>query len=536
MSKNVSTRRDADDAKSPGRSSYDLFILVAVTIVGTWVLWFTSWPLGVPGEWAWARIPASAEHAFGWIISGLVSAPFLFFFCMGANRIIEAKPFELGIWLAGAVTISAVWLWYAEAANPTPLGHARDPLVVYYPRMSGYFFEATKSEKSTSEFLGGYIDKMKEGEYLHIGTHPPGLILLFRGLHAIGSNQTLQACLLNLETDAIRISFDELLVPGEGLSGQDRAAIHLGILLTNFLAVLTIVPLFFLTALFFGRLAAWRTIAFWPLVPSIVVFLPKSDVMFPVISVGLFLFWVLSLSTRRTSMSVVWGILAGAFYFVGMMLSLAFVPVAVMAAAWGVLRLFDSDSESRGQELRQLGIATASVAAGFLILVGAFSIVGKTNLVHVWYLNYVNHGRFYEFNSRSYLAWLGVNPFELAFALGLPITTLIVLGVIKHDVRKSIANNPLMPVVAVWGLLWLTGKNMGEAARLWIFLLPFFVLGSAGYWSETSACHDTDSVDQSSHSQQFIWVAALCLQLTVCLATGTRIDGFNLGEFLSGPN
>jgi hypothetical protein len=72
-------------------------------------------------------------------------------------------------------------------------------------------------------------------------------------------------------------------------------------------------------------------------------------------------------------------------------------------------------------------------------------------------------------------------------------------------------------------LLWLSGKNMGEAARLWLIIMPWPVWLAAGYFA---AYPETP---QSAASGRFLHRAALALlvvQMIVCLGTVTRVTGF----------
>ena len=60
---------------------------------------------------------------------------------------------------------------------------------------------------------------------------------------------------------------------------------------------------------------------------------------------------------------------------------------------------------------------------------------------------------------------------ELAWAAGLPLAWATCAEVV-HWVRTRGWSIPLATFGFTWGLLWLTGKNRGEAARLWLFLVP----------------------------------------------------------------
>jgi hypothetical protein len=69
---------------------------------------------------------------------------------------------------------------------------------------------------------------------------------------------------------------------------------------------------------------------------------------------------------------------------------------------------------------------------------------------------------------RTYLAWLIINPIELAIALGLPAAVWCAVGL----VRPRCVPRSAWATFAVLFLLNLIGRNMGEVARLWMLFLP----------------------------------------------------------------
>ena len=77
-----------------------------------------------------------------------------------------------------------------------------------------------------------------------------------------------------------------------------------------------------------------------------------------------------------------------------------------------------------------------------------------------------------------------------------------------------------------WGLLWLSGKNMGETARLWILFLPWLAYAAAPliqHWSQSRG------TPPARHNWR--WIALLfAAQLITCIGTATRIDGFHFAE------
>jgi len=68
--------------------------------------------------------------------------------------------------------------------------------------------------------------------------------------------------------------------------------------------------------------------ALWPLVPSLAVFLPKSDAIFPCLGTAFLALWLYGRDRRSPLMCIA----AGLVMWLGMFLSLALLPVALLAA------------------------------------------------------------------------------------------------------------------------------------------------------------------------------------------------------------
>src|SRR5580692_5534524 len=168
--------------------------------------------------------------------------------------------------------------------------------------------------------------------------------------------------------------------------------------------------------------------------------------------------------------------------------------------------------------LRDWALRIGAAALGWAIPVVALAVFFKLNLLRVWSWNYHNHAGFYQQNVRTYWLWLIANPIEFAFALGAPLALASILGIyfqLRSGWRRRAAG-PAWCLTAVWLLLWLSGKNMGEAARLWLIIMPWPVWLASGY---VAAFCETP---QSPASARFLHRAALVLlvvQLIVCLGT-----------------
>lgn len=538
-----------------------IFAAVAISI-GLFAL--TEIPLGIPGEWTWNRIEYSGE---AWLtlsavlLAMTVFAVFVLVAWAGANRVATASRTELAGWLLALTIAGFFWLHAVQDTPTSGLNSAKLPFILYYPSSSGYFYKASYEVDDTSAFLRDYEETVRHGDTLHEGTHPPGLVVLFRGLIWFAELAPEAAALPQIVLpESGREAFEFIRsVAARPLTSRDQSVLWLAAMLTQVAAVLVVVPLFFLLRLTLNREAAWRAICFWPLVPAVAVFLPKSDVLFALGSSLLVCLWVYAVRAATSSSgetpklqpvkALLLGSLAGAVGWLGLFCSLAFLPAGAIAVAASVL-LFreptqaDSDSPALSKTKTHLLWSArlhrwplAGGVLSFVFLTALMAVAWDLNLLCVWQLNYANHARFYEVSSRSYFGWLMINPLELALAIGAPLAVLLVCGLRSAEPRednlpfniRSLFDTTFAAPVAVglvWGLLWLTGKNSGEAARLWVPLMPLALWAGGSIWqSDESTSGGKANADPQSQSTRD-WLIVLSVQAVVCLATVLLVTGF----------
>ncbi|MBX3443202.1 MAG: hypothetical protein KF774_12420 [Planctomyces sp.] len=531
--------------------------------------------LGVEDEWVWPVIPYVGGHPAAWLVGVCAAAAYLVFVRSGSRRLqrIERsarggrlREVERAGWLVALVAACLGW-WFAllnaapdtlpVAAGPegvsavrVPFGLGRSPLVLYYGRMSGYYFEARYTDQSAAEFLANYETSIASREdaqrYLHLGTHPPGMILLHRGVIAcVERSPALRAALLRtlpatlVESNAaIR---QEARAGGRDFTELDEAALWLATLLTFAACAATVVPLALLMrsdSLDFS--AAWRWASLWAFVPAVCVFLPKCDALLPLpcVLAGQLLFPALHRSAPIRALA------AGVVCCLGMLLSLAFIPVllwlggATLLTWWTTRGAAESSSppEAPRPRLRPCELALVMVAIGCLLPIGILYFAARHNLVHTWLLNFRHHAEFYEHNSRSYGAWLVANVVEAAVAAGPPLLLLGAWGGVAslRNLWRRGASTGIAGAagVIVLTLLLLSGKNMGEAARLWIPFFPWLILAAAARSPGTGQNRGTLGFAPTSGGPRFdsVWLLAAVLQAAIAILASTRIDGFGFSE------
>lgn len=502
------------------------------------LFWLTEIPLGVPGEWTWARHDVTPDLIANLLLAVVIGGGYLWFVAGGYRRLArpECSQWESFGWQIGLAVMAGVWIWTVQGQGSTGATIGRWPFVLYYPSSSGYFFKARFEPPRAREFLQNYEALMEEGDVLHVGTHPPGLFLFFHGLIGVIDSQPAWIEGINAtQPPVIREAFDVIdaerrkaIDKGDRrtppLLPADRAILWLAGLICFGLSAATVWPLYGFLRQLTDRPVSWLCAAVWPLVPAVTVFLPKSDVAFAFFA--MLLGWLWLLAWRRGS---VWlAGLAGAVWTAGILCSLAFLPVALWLA---LLSLFDSwpalrAGEKRAELFRALRtIVPAGVVS--LSLLSALAWWGEIPLWKTYWLNYRNHAGFYVQSPKTYWAWLAINPCEFACAAGAPLFVAAVFGVIAVFRRnENHGRSPLtaacLATLIVWSWLWISGKNSGEAARLWIFLLPYLTACSAACWIAPT---------ETTTPRRLPWQALgwLACQALVCFGTVQRLDGFPIG-------
>lgn len=514
------------------------------------LLWFTSVPLGVPGEWVWNRVDAEPDSVWN-LIGAAVASGLLTFFVLAGWRRFESSPvasiarFEICVWLVSLAALSFAWIWIVQETSPIVNRLGKAAFVLYYPSSSGYYTRARYDQPNPADLLSGYEKLMREGDVLHTGTHPPGLFLVFHGLiAACRSSDWLSAALdatqppsfqEGCEVIAINSARSRLPRPFTPL---DRRVLWLATILSMLAASLTVIPLYGLLRRTIGISNAWVCASLWSAMPAVAMFVPKSDAAFPLIAVTLLWLW-LSAWDRRSPFL---GLIAGLVTWCGLVCSLAFLPVVLAAGiltlGWAIVQKIlppatgaQDISESCRVEVGA-GHLLCIVAAvvGFAVPTIVLWAMAKVNLLAVWLHNYQNHAGFYDQYPRTYWKWLLVNPIELSYAAGWPLVALAILSFAQtisrvcRNLKQAVGQNSVRVVttiVFVWGLLWLTGKNSGEAARLWIVFLPWLI------WMASFSIERTQTIGSGRAVRIGQIVALVFVQFTICSLTVARVSGFH---------
>jgi methylthioxylose transferase len=426
-------------------------------------------PLGVPGEWEWPRVrlrpsPLPLSIAFGSI------ATYSAFVAIGL-RSLKAKTTrrrEAG-WLAGLVVAAVGVQGFVQEGAPEGYGLSKWIFALHAPGSSGYFTVAKAQMADPARFLANYPDWIAKQDALHIGTHPPGLFLASRAiLEAMAASPGLAKVVVDRSPPSVAMAV-QVLRETKDLNRADGSALALTGALTLLACSLTVVPLYLLARSSLPSTASWVSAAFWPIVPSAMMFQPTADTAFPLLST---MALAMAARARRSDgvREIALAIGSGVVMAVGMEFTLAFLPVGLVVA----LILLAPPVPTW---VRPLGLIGAT-GVGFLGATLAWWVATSANPFVVWWWNQRNHARFYADFPRTYHLWVLVNPIELAVGLGLPSASWVMAGLISapREIRVTWAT------LFVLAILTIGGRNLSEVARLWLPLMPtLLVAAGAGF-------------------------------------------------------
>jgi len=461
------------------------------------------WRVGVPGEWQWPfyRFPArwsllGAVLASGAALVGLAA--------YGVSRRPTSRRFAGA--LVAAMVLAALGLFASlDALGPRGMVE-EEAYVTVAPWVGGYYLESLRVG-SLREFLAGYDDYIRPipiNDPLrgHIADHPPGPIILH--------------VLVNRFVGRVP-AVSDLFYPGERthraierelarrpLARHEVAGIGAAAMLFRVLAALVVVPVYLLGRAVHSRRTGFLAAALSALVPALHVFSPYVDQVQPFLSaLVLWLFWRAARSPHR---GWAWSAAAGVSLFAALQFTLAFLAlVFTMAVAAGLMALAGGASrraseaapaarEHGGREtvrdrLGRWGLLALGGVMGVLVPALASFVVLDYDVMNVWWLCFSKHAAFAETFHRTYWKWALFGPVEVALFVGPPVACLVVWRAARRAwgrLRKramaagGVAEAFLWALLATAFALNVSGKNLGEVARLWMFLMPLAAVAAAG--------------------------------------------------------
>ena len=465
--------------RGPGLSAGVLVAVAAVATAGAVaiVLW-ARFPLGVD-DWAWRRV---AAPSWGRAVLPAVAFVLVGALVLAAWRRVEriGRLAEAG--LVGAV-VAVAFLAQVLVGQQGPAGYHESVFAVGLRGAAAYHTEARRIPDLAAH-LRGYEREMRREFRGQISTHPAGPVVLFWCLNRVFAGHDAAAerferwCERWLAKGMRLAESPAAAALFAGMTPAERAGVWLSTLALRLAACLVVVPVYVTARALHGRRAALMAGALAAAIPSVLLFSPTLDQCFPVLAASAC--WFGYAGGRRRS---VWrAAVAGAFVSVGLFLTLAFAVVAFWGGLLGLVGLRHGEEPVRRRQA--LGLL-AGGACGFLVPVAALYAAFGYNSLAVWWACWQGNATFNALYRRTYWKWVLVNPVEFVGFLGVPLACVLgrrVAGEVRALWRRN-ASGRDWPTLIVAGLLValnVAGANLGEVARLWMFLMPACAVAAAG--------------------------------------------------------
>ncbi len=521
------------------RAAILLIIFSATLCLGLILAAFLGWPpLGIPGEWVWQR---RQKPSFPLLYDlPLILAYFSIFLavvCGLSSRWESGRHTEqrgkskLAQYLGVGALVIASFLMQLGVRD-VGAGAAEDMLVVGMPSAGGFARQARVVEvMGMRSFLANYdqfIDDFREpiGSQLrvgHVNTHPPGNILYFWCLTSaldrfpglrwplaklapsassevgeiisptwkdplcfVGQPPGLDAVLVSrkaddsLETETAYCTVSKELT--RPLSDVEITGLWAGSLKLRWTGALVVLLTYLLGYKLFGRKEAFWAAALVAVCPGLLLFNPSFDVLYALL--GVLIFWLVYSAAHDRSLVV--GVLAGFALYFGLFFTLAMVIPAALAALVIVIKWTREKELGRQLAHRRLWAVVALALAGFFVPLVVLQLAAGYNSLAVWRVCLQSNALFNEASGRSAWKWTLYNPLDFLMFLGVSTALLCVWGLGSGMAKlgswqrlKQVGALPLS-LLACLVLLNFSGKNLGEAGRLWLFLTPLTTLACVG--------------------------------------------------------
>lgn len=329
--------------------------------------------------------------------------------------------------------------------------------------------------EGVNQTLEDWPEFMREAEtdYIHFTTSPPGQPLLHywtaQGFEKMGAIAEPVSMALRpyqcSDLEIMRYSRGELT--SVGLVGM----------LMPLWAGLTVIPIF-LTArtLTSDASAASGVSQWWPLIPSVLLFSPTWNTLYPLLVITALYFLVLALQKNQRDYSFAAGLVMSAATMLNLSLLPIFAIFGLMTLGyWWFLRRGDTEKSSWNWPI-EIGLWFGVGLSALWLVFWAYTGNSPFEIIRI---SLTEHR---DIAQKSYLAWVFLHPYDVLMFSGWPITGLALWGswrVIQRHREKSAYSLADLLTLAFW-LTWLvviiSGSVQGETARIMIFLMPFLLL------------------------------------------------------------
>ncbi len=484
----------------PGRKlsflSSPIFWIIALSLVWAFIFFRNLLPVlrGTP-DWRWLYRP---------VLSLNRTLPLILGICLYV---------PLGLWLRGRRSATGLLLWAALGSIFLSLAATyvrgdvlfRLYVVTASGRAEGWQMAATRIQDLPST-LRAWSQFMAQSDAYspHIDHSPPGIVIIY---YLAGRLLDRFPRLANALAEPLRWQLCQDL--GGYTSGQYATA-WLGVT-TPIWASLTVIPLYSFGRRAYGEEAGRWSALWWPLVPSLLMFTPLPNTLYPLLALLVIgMLWE-GLSSDRP----VWVVAAGLLMSILTFLTLTFLPLLLFAGILALGAYWKKAKKPSANRPKWYWPVQIGLLFGIGLSVVWVIAYATTGLSLLSLLQSAQQTQADIAQFRPYVPWLTLNLNDYLMFTGWPVTLLAVLaiwsGIRALASGKAPGDGATMTLALVLTLLIIdiSGTPRGEWGRIMLFLSPWLLLAAGGMLQNAPAAGWPVTVTQGIVAL----VMVICLQV-----------------------
>lgn len=423
---------------------------------------FLRGPAPYSPDWRWPyQIPAFSWKLLLPIIAGAATLKIFDFF-------LKKKSFKLRYFFALSILsvfIFQLSLLFASNQGIFVLIHR-----MINPMISGYFTTAT-TITSVPDFLSTFNSSFEHFP-MYAKFHPPLDVLLYYTLNQLAIFITPFFPLISQITP----NHPDVLHVWTTLFEYEKIGAILGAFATILLSILGSIPVFYTAQKLFDRTSALRATCIFLLTPSLLLFAPLPDVIYPgLIGVSFYLF-VFAFKEKKSFFFI----FSGLIFSIASLFTLTYIP---LIGLFGIFYILQSQLAVKNflkdGALFILGFVLPWMIIQIIFHVEIMQLIQKMLLFH----HQAQSGR-------NYFIWLPYNLYDFFLFLGIP-TAILVFSQLKHLAKirtfTGIRQHSLVVSFITFILMIdLMGTVLGEAGRIWLPYILFPIIIAAQALKNTS--------------------------------------------------